>query len=116
IHYDVKDMAALMADCDLAITAGGTTIYELSVIGVPFICFSYAENQEALTEYIGRRQIAGFAGACHRETLVTIGRIRQLFMEYSTQMEKRNMCYEKERALIDGFGANRLAQLIWEEA
>ncbi len=116
IHYDVKDMAALMADCDLAITAGGTTIYELSVIGVPFICFSYAENQEALTEYIGRRQIAGFAGACHRETLATIGRIRQLFMEYSTQMEKRNMCYEKERALIDGFGANRLAQLIWEEA
>lgn len=54
-----------MAQCQLAVTAGGTTIYELAVLGVPFVCFSYAENQEALTEWLGTQQIAGYAGAWH---------------------------------------------------
>ncbi len=116
IHYDVKDMAAFMSGCDLAITAGGTTIYELAAIGVPFICFSYAENQEPLTEYIGRQHIAGFAGAYHREALGTLSRIKQLFADYCTRRELRNMCYEKERTLIDGLGAQRLAENIWKEA
>lgn len=39
LHCDVKDMAGLMTACQLAVTAGGTTIYELSVLGVPFVCF-----------------------------------------------------------------------------
>lgn len=39
LHSDVKDMAGLMRTCQLAVTAGGTTIYELSVLGVPFVCF-----------------------------------------------------------------------------
>lgn len=45
VYYDVKDMAVLMAKCDVAVTAGGTTVYELAAMGVPFICFSYAENR-----------------------------------------------------------------------
>lgn len=116
IHCDVKDMASLMLNCDLAITAGGTTVYELAAIGVPFICFSYAENQEALTEYIGEERIAGFAGAYHREPVTTLSRIKQLFTDFYTQPELRKACYERERALIDGLGAQRLAENIWKEA
>ena len=116
IHYDVKDMAALMLSCDLAITAGGTTIYELAAMGVPFICFSYAENQEALTEYIGRKNIAGFAGAYHREPSTALEKIKRQFIEYCERVELRNTCYENERALIDGLGARRLAENIWKEA
>lgn len=56
LHCDVKDMAGLMTACQLAVTAGGTTIYELSVLGVPFVCFSYAENQEGLTEWLGKQE------------------------------------------------------------
>lgn len=116
VHYDVKDMAALMLSCDLAITAGGTTVYELAAMGVPFICFSYAENQEALTEYIGSKRIAGFAGAFHREPSATLEGIRQLLVQYCTRTELRNKCYENERTLIDGLGAVRLAENIWKEA
>lgn len=112
IHQDVKDMAALMRRCDLAITAGGTTIYELAVIGVPLICFSYAENQERLTEYIGQQGIAGFAGAYHKNRADTLVRIEKLVKAYSNSGEKRNACYEKERKMIDGKGAVRLAQAL----
>lgn len=74
LHCDVRNMAALMAQCQLAVTAGGTTIYELAVLGVPFVCFSYAENQEALTEWLGAQQIAGYAGAWHRAAGETLER------------------------------------------
>lgn len=41
----VSDMAELMASCDLAITAAGSTVWELCCIGVPMIAVVTAENQ-----------------------------------------------------------------------
>lgn len=114
ISYDVKDMAACMQECDIAITAGGTTIYELAAIGVPFICFSYAENQEALTEYVGSQGIAGYAGAYHKNRRGTLQAFREQFVEMCQSKDKRNICYGKEKAMIDGQGAKRLAA-IWSE-
>ncbi len=114
LHRDVKDMAGLMSRCDLAITAGGTTIYELAAIGVPFVCFSYAENQEALTEFVGAQEIAGFAGAYHKDRQATLCRISQLVRELCHSQEMRTAFYAKERQLIDGRGASRLAQVLYD--
>lgn len=110
VHYDVQDMAALMRAADLAITAGGSTIYELAAVGIPFICFSYAKNQELLTEYIGGQKITGFAGAYHKNPDAVIWEIQKLFAELRGSTEKRNECYLKERQLIDGQGAMRLVR------
>lgn len=112
IYHDVQDMAGLMRKCDIAITAGGTTIYELSAIGVPFVCFSYAENQEALTAYIGEQKVACFAGAYHKEPWEVLERIALMVTDLCTYKEKRNMCYLKEKKLIDGKGAERLARMM----
>lgn len=112
LHHNVKDMAKLMSGCDLAVTAGGTTIYELAAIGIPFICFSYAENQEQLTAYIGSHDVAGYAGAYHLDKENTLQQIKELFRLYCDSEEKRNACYEKERKLIDARGARRLAQAL----
>lgn len=112
ISYDVKDMASCMKASDIAITAGGTTIYELAAIGVPFICFSYAENQEALTEYVGRQGIAGYAGAYHKDAQEALGMMANQFAEMCQDKTKRNACYEKEKVMVDGQGASRLAR-VW---
>ena len=105
-------MAALMAQCQLAVTAGGTTIYELTVLGVPFVCFSYAENQEALTEWLGAQQIAGYAGAWHRAAGETQVRIGAWCLKAQRDPGLRRQCYETERGLIDGLGAARIAQIL----
>ena len=112
IYHNVKNMAELMEKCDLAITAGGTTIYELSAIGVPFVCFSYAENQEKLTEYIGREKIAGYGGAFHKskeKTLEEIGNQVSLLME---DYELRLKYAQKGKTLVDGQGAARIAEIL----
>lgn len=112
IYHDVKNMAELMAECDLAVTAGGTTIYELSAIGVPFVCFSYAENQEKLTEYIGRNQIAGYGGAFHKEPSQTLDAIREQIRALIENARLRRVYSRKEHELVDGRGADRIAEII----
>ncbi len=122
VHHNVTDMASLMRQCDMAVTAGGTTIYELAAIGVPFLCFSYAENQEALTEYIGSKKIAGYCGAYHLNKQETLSRMSRLAEEISisaqtaadegTGVELRRRMYEREKEMIDGLGACRIAQLL----
>lgn len=112
VYHDVKDMAGLMSRCDLAVTAGGTTIYELSALGVPFVCFSYAENQEKLTEYIGVRQIAGYGGAYHKDALGTLEGIAGQVEEMKRDNKLRKEYSEKERKLVDGGGAKRIAGIL----
>lgn len=112
VHHDVKDMAALMCRCDLAVTAGGTTIYELAAAGVPFLCFSYAENQEALTEYVGREKIAGYCGAWHLDSRGMLARMRALAEEACMDRALRIRMHERERQMTDGLGAGRIAALL----
>ena len=45
LHENVTKMAKLMAFCDIAISAGGTTTYELCACGVPSIAVALADNQ-----------------------------------------------------------------------
>ena len=112
LHCDVKDMAGLMTACQLAVTAGGTTIYELSVLGVPFVCFSYAENQEGLTEWLGEQKIAGYAGKWHHAPEETRKAIGSWCRNACENRELRQRTYEAERTLIDGQGAARIAEIL----
>ena len=112
IYHNVQDMADLMSRCDLAVTAGGSTVYELAAMGVPFICFSYAENQEKMTEYLNREEIAFSAGAYHREPDAVLGRIARWTVELAQDFGKRYKCYESEKILTDGLGAKRLAEIL----
>ena len=109
LHHDVKDMAGLMGKCDLAVTAGGSTVYELAVMGVPFVCFSCADNQEPLTDYLGEQGIVFSAGPWHRDPEGTQERLAKLFCRLADDREGRMECHLREKELIDGKGAQRLA-------
>lgn len=112
VHRQVHDMAKLMLQCDLVITAGGTTVYELCALGVPFVCFSYAENQEALTEYAGRHQIGLYAGKYHRDCAGTLDNIGNLARRAAEDWQLRRQLSQKAGRLVDGHGARRLAEGI----
>ena len=110
ICVDVQDMAALMAHCDVAISAGGTTVYELCAVGVPTVCFSYAENQNGLVAYMGDKGVCESAGQYHVSPKETLEKIADAVEKYVDSVQMRRSAYEKERYLIDGLGASRLAK------
>ncbi|RLC33460.1 MAG: UDP-2,4-diacetamido-2,4,6-trideoxy-beta-L-altropyranose hydrolase [Deltaproteobacteria bacterium] len=45
-HFNVEDMAALMAKADLSVGAGGTTVWERCALVLPSLVITVAENQE----------------------------------------------------------------------
>ncbi|MBN1900073.1 UDP-2,4-diacetamido-2,4,6-trideoxy-beta-L-altropyranose hydrolase, partial [Candidatus Sumerlaeota bacterium] len=52
------DMAGIMEDADIAITCGGSTVYELAFMGVAPIILKVAENQEILCKAFSRKKTA----------------------------------------------------------
>lgn len=45
IHQNVLNMAEIMTMCDIAVSACGSTMYELCACGLPIITYSVADNQ-----------------------------------------------------------------------
>jgi UDP-2,4-diacetamido-2,4,6-trideoxy-beta-L-altropyranose hydrolase len=45
VFVNINEMAELMRKADIAISAGGTTLYELCACGTPTICITTADNQ-----------------------------------------------------------------------
>ncbi|MDE7222596.1 MAG: hypothetical protein K2O34_02300, partial [Acetatifactor sp.] len=115
LHRQVKEMAELMLQCDLAVTAGGTTVYELCALGVPFVCFSYAENQEALADYTGRYGIGLNAGEYHHDPDKTLDNIGRLAAEATADWQQRRQMSRRAMELVDGRGAVRLAEALIQE-
>lgn len=112
ILHDVRDMATLMINCDMAITAGGTTVYELCSIGVPFICFSYAENQEKAVDYMGENRIALSAGRYHINAERCLEDMKEAFERLFVDENLRRELSDCEREIVDGRGAERIAAIL----
>lgn len=111
VYHDVQDMASLISSCDIAITAGGSTIYEICSLGVPLICFSYARNQEQLVEYIGEH-VAYSAGAYDKDPANTLSTISNLINSTYNNSDALAQISNKERRLVDGKGAGRIANIL----
>lgn len=115
LHHNVENMAELMQGCRFGITAGGTTIYEMCAAKLPFVCFSYAENQRLLTEYVGENKIGFFAGSFEDDKKQVLSNIREA-VNIAFKDEKRIRTYAEEgKKLVDGMGASRLGEAILQE-
>jgi UDP-2,4-diacetamido-2,4,6-trideoxy-beta-L-altropyranose hydrolase len=102
IHRGLSSLRARMLAADLAITAGGMTLYECLASGVPIVALAIADNQ--------RPNVASLGAA----GLLVDGRpsleaaIRRLIedAELRTTMSRRG------RDVVDGAGARRVASEI----
>ncbi len=111
VYHDVSDMASLMKKCDIAITAGGSTIYELAAIGVPMICFSYALNQEQLVRYMGENVTVSI-GSFDKDKDTTLKNLEREFLGLCDDYNKRKEISLKEKRVVDAQGVMRIVQKI----
>jgi UDP-2,4-diacetamido-2,4,6-trideoxy-beta-L-altropyranose hydrolase len=103
LHVNVADMAALMAEADLAIGAAGTTSWERCCMGLPTLLLVLADNQRFLAQELER------AGAA----LVLPGGkdfAAALRDRMGTVMSGENLHRMSKAAAIvtDGLGVNRI--------
>lgn len=114
IHQNVKSMKAIMKQCDVVLTATGSTIYEVSSLGVPMIVFYFAENQRRGAEALAQLTDIVNAGnyADNKENTITsvIKTLRKCVKDHK-YCETLNI---QEKQLVDGQGAARLAKKVIE--
>lgn len=102
------NMPELMDWADLAITAGGSTVWELAFMGVPMVAIATIWNQNDVCEALQRYYI----GKQVNTNLESLSRIVVSLLE--NQAERETMS-QNGQGLIDGRGADRIVEVISKE-
>jgi RimJ/RimL family protein N-acetyltransferase len=108
-----EKMPELMSWADLAITAGGSTCWELAFMGVPSLIITVAENQEGIGE--GLEKVGAAISLGWHEGVQT-STLRKAIKQLLEDRQKREDLSTKARKIVDGKGLKRiLRQLIFGE-
>lgn len=112
IMVDVPDMWNKMARADIAISAAGSTMYELSAMGVPTITCYYVENQRQIAEGFAKEVGIMNAGSFTENAENVIRNIVKETVSLVSSYEKRVELSQKMKCLTDGQGAAKIAKCI----
>lgn len=103
------DMPGLMEWADLAVSAAGSTCWELLYMGVPFVLVALAENQRGLADELGRRNLAVNLG-WHAQTDEFL--VQRSVESLRADPTRRRLMSYGGRNLVDGNGARLVLQEI----
>lgn len=115
IHRNVDRMDALMNQSDLAITAGGSTCYELARTGVPAVAIATADNQNAVIAALEQRgTLIGFSADEHPLSAKSAlsDEIKSAIKKLVRNREQRQVMSDKGKQILDGLGAERVARKL----
>lgn len=112
VLQNVPDMWNLMSGAMLAVTAGGTTMNELSCMGVPVVCFSFVDNQERIVSTYVEKGYAYYGGDYLKEGDEMIDYLCNSLEELVQNETLRKFYSDKAFALVDGLGSVRIAEAI----
>lgn len=112
IHSAVQDMPALLASMDHAVTAAGSTCWELMCMGLPFVTVVLAENQRAIAERLDAEDIARSAGRLDETAPEGAVRAAALLRELLDDPASAWNHAEANRSRVDGRGAMRVADAM----
>ena len=105
---DVTNMAERMARADVALSAAGSTCWELCLLGLPALLVDVAENQTALAKELDRRGCAIHIGSRDVSAEAIAAGLRRLCRDH----ELRISLFQRSRELVDGNGARRVVSVL----
>lgn len=113
LHINETRMSDVMSSCDVAVSAAGTTLYELCACGTPTILYILADNQIDAAEGFAAKRIMLSAGDSRIDPSFgyTVGKLLRSLNQNKRCELSRNM-----RRLIDGKGAERIVNRLTMKA
>ena len=109
VLIDEKEIARWMLYADMAITAGGTTAFEIAAMGLPGLIIQIAENQRGNAIAFNDEKAALFLGPI--EDMSSSYLEGQVTMLVGNPQLRRSMT-DKGKVLVDCFGAERVAKIL----
>jgi len=108
---DVTDMPSLMADADLAITAAGSTSWEVCRMGLPAITITLADNQRDIASALSDAGVSVDLGWYDD---VTAEAVEASVTRLIGDQEGRERMGTTGQKLVDGRGASRVVDAMIE--
>ena len=105
----VPDMTGLFDWADVAISAGGSTCWELCYMGVPALVVVIADNQREIAEHLGK---AGAVVNLGWHELLQSNDITHELSKLLASAERREYQTNIAMSLVDGKGAERVVAAI----
>ena len=112
LYQPCRDMAGLMAECDGAVSAAGTMLFELSAMQVPTVFFVTADNQRYDKDFFAEQERMLFAGDIRQDRKACIDAVCDGIRRLITDVSLRERMKEKLSEVTDGRGAERIAEEI----
>lgn len=111
LHKNVKKMSEYMKKCRVAVSAGGTTLYELCACGTPTVCISFADNQIQGAQALGEKGMVLYAGDVRHKSNMeeVLGQEVSLLLHNQKRWRQYS---EKMMEAVDGMGAGRIAGIL----
>ena len=103
--HNALNMAELMSRADMAVSAGGSTCWELAFMGLPALVIILAENQRLVAEGLDRTGAAVNLGWYEYLSPAKISRALEKLVFRPQEREKMTGCARK---LVDGRGTQRV--------
>ena len=103
------NMSRHMANCDLAVSAAGSTCWELCSMGVPSILLVNDDNQKSVAEPLAAQGAAFNLG---RWNYRTSDQLVNAIEKLKDDPQKRNLMAKAGKGLIDGNGCDRVLEAM----
>lgn len=110
VHQAVEDIEKYMQEADMAVSAGGFTLYELCACGTPAVSFSLADNQLCNVRKFHADQMIEYAGDARFDPVAE--KISACLEKYRCDYKERRRRSLKMQQLADGRGAERIAKAL----
>lgn len=109
IHENVQDMAALMAECDIAVASFGVTAYELAAVGTPAILLSLTKDHERSAQAFVDAQLVESLGLYLK---VPLSSVSKSIGNLLNDRRKREDMTKRTTYLMIGKGSQRISEII----
>ena len=113
LYGHISPFRAFIRQMDLAVSAAGSTLYELCMEGIPTVTYVLADNQKELAGEFERLGLMPFAGDC-RNNEAFVRDLLNLLRKLSERNDLDDL-RKKMRKTVDGLGAKRLAEEILKD-
>lgn len=109
LYQSISNMPEVMVWADVAISAGGSTCWELAYLGVPSLIVILADNQQLVVEELDRFGAAINLGWYHQLSRTIIITTLLDLCRSSEKRSKISLCCQQ---LVDGIGGERVVDQI----
>lgn len=112
LHQNVNNMSELMIKSDVAISANGTTVYELAAANVPAITFAMVPEQIGSAEALANLGAVNYCGETYADKDDVLRKILMALSRYYSFPEERIALADKAHSIINGDGCKYIADEV----